>query len=377
MRRYRSGQVRAGVSVRSLGRAGFTLIELLVVIGIISVLMSLLLPAIQASRARARDLQCKNNLKNVSLAMLSFATANNEQLPAAGRLLNHYGTDDLTGYKSWCVDLLPYLDRQDIADRWQRDSTWYSGANLKLGQTAIEIFTCPDDSSAARQPGGLTYVVNSGYDDGLNDPDDHPYYGIHGATAEVFDWDGDGMRNGPSDEDQDKDHEDTDIERDTGVFWYFYAGFRGRENVNLSKRMGEIYDGFDQTIMLAENLNAGSAGDPFYSGDLTSWANPVGRNCVFVYDLDPSSAAADFGTPPRNSKYPSLPNSSRFKGEGVPYPSSNHAGYVNVAMCGGSVKTLSENVSPSVYPRLMSSSGARLRGISGFTSQDPLSDTDW
>ena len=101
-------------------RRGFTLIELLVVIAIIAVLVALILPAVQAAREAARKSQCKNNLKQLGLALHNYESTTKLLPPLMG------GTNDLSnlappasnqGQLSGIVMLLPYLDQKPI---WQR-----------------------------------------------------------------------------------------------------------------------------------------------------------------------------------------------------------------------------------------------------------------
>lgn len=82
----------------------FTLVELLVVIAIIGVLVGLLLPAVQSARASARSAACKNNLKQIGLAVLRYCEQNNEELPEWA----HAGDG-----KSWIYTLAPFLESVD------------------------------------------------------------------------------------------------------------------------------------------------------------------------------------------------------------------------------------------------------------------------
>lgn len=71
--------------MRTVRAKGFTLIELLVVMAILSILMALLLPAIQTAKEKAREGRCKQNMRNIAIAMMTFSTEHEEHLPAAGR----------------------------------------------------------------------------------------------------------------------------------------------------------------------------------------------------------------------------------------------------------------------------------------------------
>src|SRR5882757_7321834 len=90
----------------------FTLIELLVVIAIIAVLIALLLPAVQQAREAARRSQCKNNLKQIGLALANYESTF-RCLPF-GKGLNYAGVGPV--YARWSLQsmILPYLDQQPL-----------------------------------------------------------------------------------------------------------------------------------------------------------------------------------------------------------------------------------------------------------------------
>src|SRR5690606_550341 len=97
--------------LKSLDRTGFTLIELLVVIAIIAVLIALLLPAVQQAREAARMTQCKNNLKQIGLAIHNYHDTYN-CIPPSGLAI--------TGYQmGWVPRIFPYLEQGTRYDQIQ------------------------------------------------------------------------------------------------------------------------------------------------------------------------------------------------------------------------------------------------------------------
>ena len=106
-------------------RRGFTLVELLVVIAIIGVLVALLLPAIQAAREAARRTQCKNNMRQLGLAVLNYETAK-RVLPPAYHLNNGQ-----IGNHSLFAFLLPYIEQTALAGQWDMQKNWSSSPNFQ------------------------------------------------------------------------------------------------------------------------------------------------------------------------------------------------------------------------------------------------------
>jgi prepilin-type N-terminal cleavage/methylation domain-containing protein len=365
---------------QTIHRSGFTLIELLVVISIIAVLMSLILPAVQSARAAARRTQCMNNLRNVGLAVISNATKRKDRIPGYGRFVpilpvgvtnpspSQVGCSPL-GEVNWVVECLGELDRADIYDRWNYQAPPGDPANRALGLTNLEVLTCPDDDTSFGKDGGLSYVINSGY------AERNSFYAYTAAiaagqtpsqnTVHMYnviptDWDSDGEA--PGEPGAWIEPDDEDITRDTGVSWIHVR------SDNHSLTFHEIYDGASNTLLIAENINAGGSG---------VWSDPAPPNCTFVYGIEPGMCTpANFADPPVPTGVSSLPNAMKDSGENTPFPSSHHFGIVNFAFCDGTVKSLSEDIDRTVYLKLLTPAGARRR-FTGFVPQDILSSNEY
>ena len=130
------------------GGFGFTLVELLVVITIIGILISLLLPAVQAAREAARRMSCSNNMKQIGLGLHLYYDMFN-MLPAGWRGYDP-GTDEphwfgLPGW-AWSASILQYMEQTALQDTLIHfDQPIHASINDAARVAKIGIFRCPSD----------------------------------------------------------------------------------------------------------------------------------------------------------------------------------------------------------------------------------------
>jgi prepilin-type N-terminal cleavage/methylation domain-containing protein len=149
-------------------RQGFTLIELLVVIAIIAILISLLLPAVQSAREAARRLQCKNNLKQIGLALHNYHDVHLGFPPA---FVSDVGSGGTTPGGEWSIHsrILPYLDQANLYNLADLSLAYDDPANGDIAIQRVDTFLCPSEpEDRVRTSGGnpIHYPVNYGYNGG-------------------------------------------------------------------------------------------------------------------------------------------------------------------------------------------------------------------
>ena len=201
--------------MRKMGqrRAAFTLIELLVVIAIIAVLISLLLPAVQQAREAARRTQCKNNLKQIGLALHNYESTHRVFPPSCILSTSwdgtQYGVTYGDNYRvtppgfAWGVCILAYLEQTNLYNSFDLNAPCWAPVNAAAARTKVAAFLCPsatggsDGFNIQKQGADNRHGVPLTRDDGSNIFFAHSHYvtnaGINQpwgrATAYCYNYD--------------------------------------------------------------------------------------------------------------------------------------------------------------------------------------------
>lgn len=348
---------------------GFTLIELLVVIAIIAVLIALLLPAVQQAREAARRAQCKNNLKQIGLALHNYESSH-RVLPG-----NYsYGSAN-SGNFSVQAKLLPFMDQAALHNLLDFSEKMQIGCCpgdlntpfIEPARTVLAVFRCPSD------PGPGVFEVVTGTRSGATGRTDHyagTNYHMNQGTARGTYYDGRAM---------------TD-----GLIW-----------ANSKVRFADITDGLSNTAAFSESLFGlpqQTASAPASNRDrrrtyinvACTWASRTvpPETPGLANGFQPPDDPADFEIAAvaisrgwggqrgagwihgreywTNYHHYHNPNSNvpdmGSCGYGIFAARSEHAGGVNLLLCDGAVRFVSENIHLGTWRDLGTRSGGEVIG---------------
>ncbi len=328
---------------------GFTLIELLVVIAIIAVLIALLLPAVQQAREAARRSQCRNNLKQIGLALQNYHDTQNTFVYRKGGTGNALasGTDTARysgNYqrRSGIVSLLPYMDQTPAYKNYQSavanpvgggtpvypipeggPAPWGTYASNNYRQRSPGL-SCPSDSATLRPQGNVNYAFCLG-DFVSNNRDSLDTNGMFAAIRTFGTRD---CRDGTS----------NTIAFSERVIASF--GINGKAGPDI--REGTLTN--IGTIVANPGSCLGAVAAVSSNGTYTNWSTVKGKFSSLCYDGQSENVAFLTVLPPNAPSCTNDTNGNADATSPVLSASSHHTGGVHCLFIDGAVRFMSNNV---------------------------------
>lgn len=308
--------------IAPMQRRGFTLVEVLVVIAVIGVLISLLLPAVQAARATARRAMCSNNLRQLGIALAEY-DADRKAYPAgrgapAPRIFSPQ-THLLLYLEDHAIHSLIDFNEAPAGYTAPPDIVYDGTRNFPAAAMRAGVLLCPDDDPSGRVPGseyaGTNYVASAGSGiagGALVTADGVFMLGNAISTKDITD--------GTS-------HTVAFSERTLGEGNHFSDGTPGR----LDKVMREI-----PGITTPNDTTCAPTADGTWNHERgAKWIVGNYGNTLYNHALAP------------NSRTPDCLNATQQRA--LAAARSAHTGGVNTVLCDGSVRFLSDSISIAVW----------------------------
>ena len=341
-------------------RRAFTLIELLVVIAIIAILIALLLPAVQQAREAARRTQCKNNLKQIGLALHNYHDQANVFPP--GYISTGVTANQYQGW-GWTVMLLPQFDQGPLYNQLNTymngdfldAAVIPTGATSMISRTTIAALKCPSDVGSDLVSFLGAIPTPAGTAVATSDFARSNYFGVVG-------WQNTGTVTAP-----------VAIGIQDGVI-PTSSVFRGSFSENSRVGLRDMTDGSSNSIVVGERYTPtynGAAGT-FPVGHGT-WVGVGNRNTAdgLASGLGDTAARTDIAID--NSTTASTrrsPASYRINGNNTGSAprgqtsgfGSMHTGGAHFTMGDGAVRFISENIDGNVYRNLGSINDGQVVG---------------
>jgi type II secretory pathway pseudopilin PulG len=326
------------------------LIELLVVIAIIAILIALLLPAVQQAREAARRTQCKNNLKQIALAMHNYEASNNALPPSMAIV------PTITSNASWSIHgrLLPFMEQVNLYSQIDLSRAW--GNFPIISNFRVPGYVCPSDpkSDRARDTGtnGIFLMPTC--------------YGFNFGTWLVYNpttgqgGDGIAFPNSRIRISSITDGTSNTLLASEVHAWTAYTRNGGPPSTTVPGNAATVAlyaaSGLKDRILPATQDGTGH----------TEWANGHSHHSGFTTTLTPNSNVifVDAGVTYRNTDYASRQEGSNTTS--VSYSALNsrsyHTGIVQSALCDGSVRSFSSNIDLSIWRALGTRDGGEVLG---------------